>query len=232
MAFMLRRVYQGFLFHPDAVHVHPLVGMLILGLQFIILIGNDPMILIFLLVLVGFENISFNNTRGSLSLLRAIIPLLIFLGGVSFVFGGLIQAFFVVLRLLIGALSCSFFFAVTNPSDLTRILEKCKVPTKWALLPALALTMVPRVAKDAEETFETLTLRGEISGFFLKWLPKALAIFVASVLYRSEFLAQSLYFRGLAIQKRTHYRLVPFRKIDLLRLFTWLIFVSLIFIVG
>ena len=145
-------------------------------------------------------------------------------------FSTLTQAFLVVLRLLIGALSCSFFFAVTNPSDLTRILEKCKVPTKWALVPALALTMVPRVAKDAEETFETLTLRGEISGFFLKWLPKALAIFVASVLYRSEFLAQSLYFRGLAIQKRTHYRLVPFRKRDLLRLFTWLIFVTLIFL--
>ncbi|MFX1282736.1 MAG: CbiQ family ECF transporter T component [Promethearchaeota archaeon] len=231
MAFMLRRVYQGFLFHPEAVHVHPLVGMLILGLQFSILILNDPLLLTFLLVLVVFENIMFNNIRGSLSLLRAIIPLLIFLGGLTFIFGGLSRTFLVVLRLLIGAFSCSFFFAVTNPSDLTRILEKLKIPTKWALLPALALTMVPRVAKDAEETFETLTLRGEISGFFLKWLPKALTIFVASVLYRSEFLAQSLYFRGLAIQKRTHYRSVPFRKIDLFRLVTWFIFLLLILVV-
>lgn len=231
MAFTLRRVYQGFLFHPEAVHVHPLVGMLILGLQFAILLVNDPLILTLLLVLVGFENILFNNTRGSLSLLRAIIPLLIFIGGLTFIFGGLSRAFLVVLRLLIGAFSCSLFFAVTNPSDLTRIIENFKIPTRWALLPALALTMVPRVAKDAEETFETLTLRGEISGFFLKWLPKVLAIFVASVLYRSEFLAQSLYFRGLAIQKRTHYRSVPFRKTDFFRLFTWLIFLILIFTV-
>lgn len=224
MAFMLRRVYQGFLFHPDATHVHPLIGMVILGLQFTILIANDPVLLILLLVLVGLENIFFNNSRGSLSLFRAIIPLLIFLGGVSFIFGGPVQAFLIVIRLLVGALSCSLFFAVTNPSDLTRFLEKCKIPSRWALLPALALTMVPRVAKDAEETFETLTLRGEISGFFLKWLPRALAIFVASVLYRSEFLAQSLYFRGLAIQKRTHYRSVPFQKIDFFRSLLWLSF--------
>jgi energy-coupling factor transporter transmembrane protein EcfT len=205
--------------------------MLILGLQFAMLIVNDPVILILLLVLVGFENIAFNNTRGSLSLLRAIIPLLIFLGGFSFIFGGPIQAFLVVLRLLVGAFSCSLFFAVTNPSDLTRILEKCKIPTRWALLPSLALTMVPRVAKDAEETLETLAFRGEISGFFLKWLPKVLAIFVASVLYRSEFLAQSLYFRGLAIQKRTHYRSVPFQRKDIFRLFVWLVFLTLMIIV-
>ncbi|MFX0013879.1 MAG: energy-coupling factor transporter transmembrane component T family protein [Promethearchaeota archaeon] len=228
MAFMLRRVYQGFLFHPDAVHVHPLVGMLILGLQFMILIVNDISILVLLFFLVVLENMLYNNLHDTLSLFRAIIPLLIFLGILSFIFGGLIRAFLIILRLLIGAFSCSFFFAVTNPSDLTRILEKCKFPPKWALLPALALTMVPRVAKDAEETFETLTLRGEIRGFFLRWLPKILSIFVASVLYRSEFLAQSLYFRGFEIQKRSHYRTVNFRKIDIIRLLTWIFFLILI----
>ncbi len=224
MAFMLRRVYQGFLYHPDNLHVHPLVGMLILGLQFVLLIGNNTLVLVLLLFVVGLENMIYGNLRGSLSLLRAIIPLLIFLGIISFLFGGLTRAFLVVLRLLNGAFSCSFFFAVTNPSDLTRILEKCKVPTRLALLPALALTMVPRVAKDAEDTFETLALRGEIEGFFLKWLPKVLAIFIASVLYRSEFLAQSLYYRGFGVQRRTHYRSVPFQKIDVFRIFTWLIF--------
>lgn len=224
MAFMLRRVYQGFLYHPDNLHVHPLVGMLILGFQFVLLIGNNTLVLVLLLFVVGLENMIYGNLRGSLSLLRAIIPLLIFLGIISFIFGGLTRAFIVVLRLLIGAFSCSFFFAVTNPSDLTRILEKSKVPTRLAILPALALTMVPRVAKDAEDTFETLALRGEIEGFFLKWLPKVLAIFIASVLYRSEFLAQSLYYRGFGVQRRTHYRSVPFQKIDVFRIFTWVIF--------
>jgi energy-coupling factor transporter transmembrane protein EcfT len=103
-----------------------------------------------------------------------------------------------------------------------------KIPIKWAILPSLMLTMVPRIAKDAEETFETLTLRGEIHGFFIKWLPKILAIIIASTLYRSEFLAQSLYYRGLGMHKRTHYRSVIIRKIDAFRLLIWIIFVYLI----
>ena len=224
MSFMLRRVYQGFLYHPSALHVHPMVGMLILGLQFVLVLWNNILILVFLLSIVCLENIIYSNFRGSINLLGAITPLLIFLGGISIFFGGLTQALIVVIRLLVGALSCSFFFAVTNPSDLTRVLENCKVPTKLALLPALALTMVPRVAKDAEDTFETLALRGELKGFFLKWLPKVLTIFIASVLYRTEFLAQSLYYRGFGVQKRTHYRSVSLHKIDVLRIFTWLIF--------
>ena len=223
MAFTLRKVYQGFLYQPNALHVHPLIGITILGMQFLLLLRDDILLLFLLLILVGIENVVFRNIQGSLSLLRAIVPLLIFLGMVSFLFGGLIQATLVVVRLLIGALAFSFFFVVTNPSDLTRVLENLRVPSRVAILPALALMMVPRVAKDAEDTFETLALRGEIKGFFIRWLPKALAIFIASVLYRSEFLAQSLYYRGFLLQKRTHYRHVPFRKIDLSRIFTWLI---------
>jgi len=228
MAFTLRKVYQGFLYRPTALHVHPLIGILILGIQFLLLLKNDVIFLFLMFFIVSFENIFFRNIRGSLSLLRAIIPLLIFLGLVSFIFGGLIQATLVVLRLLIGALAFSFFFVVTNPSDLTRVLEKLRIPTRVAILPALALMMVPRVAKDAEDTFETLALRGEIKGFFIKWLPKALAIFIASVLYRSDFLAQSLYYRGFLIQKRTHYRQVSFRKIDFSRIFSWLVILAVI----
>ena len=151
MAFTLRRVYQGFLYRPTALHVHPLVGILILGIQFVLLLMNEIFVLFFLLFIVVLENTFYGNIRGSISLLRAIIPLLTFLGLVSLLFGGLIQAALVVLRLLIGALSFSFFFVITNPSDLTRVLEKCKVPARVAVLPALALMMVPRVAKDAED---------------------------------------------------------------------------------
>jgi energy-coupling factor transporter transmembrane protein EcfT len=230
MAFTLRRVYKGFLYRPSALHVHPLIGLLILGIQFLLLLINDISMLFFLLIIVVFENVVYGNIRGSLSLLRAIIPLLIFLGLVSFLFGGLTQATLVVFRLLIGALSFSFFFVVTNPSDLTRVLEKMKVPARIAVLPALSLMMVPRVAKDAEDTFETLALRGEIKGFFIRWLPKVLAIFIASVLYRSEFLAQSLYYRGFLVQKRTHYRPVPFKKIDFGRIFTWFVVSALVFL--
>ncbi|MFX0086679.1 MAG: CbiQ family ECF transporter T component [Candidatus Hodarchaeota archaeon] len=230
MSFMLRRIYQGFSYHPDVFHVHPLIGLTILGLQFLFLvIGNNFQILIPLLSLILVENILYGNFRGIISLLRAMIPLLLLLGGLTFFFGGWQLAILIIFRLLAGALSCSFFFAVTNPSDLARFLENCGVPAKLALLPALALTMVPRIAKDAEETFDTLALRGEIKGIFLKWLPRTLAIFVASVLYRSEFLAQSLYFRGFNIQKRTHYRKLVLNKLDCLRLVCWLI-IGVIFV--
>ena len=225
---MLRRVYQGFLYRHDAFHIHPIVGLLILFLQFLLLIGNNIMILMIILSVILVENVISSNFQGIFSLLRAILPLLLILGGFTFLFGGPTQASLIIFRLLIGTFSCSFFFAVTNPSDLTRVLEKIKVPTKWAIIPSLALTMVPRVAKDAEETFQTLALRGEIGGFFIKWLPKALAIFVASVLYRSEFLAQSLYSKGVGIQQRTHYRSVPFQKGDIIRLVSWLVICILI----
>ena len=55
----------------------------------------------------------------------------------------------------------------------------------------------------------------------LKWLPKILAIFIASVLYRSEFLAQALYFKGFDISKRSHYKKVEFRKENWIRIITW-----------
>lgn len=228
MAFTLRRVYQGLLYRPSALHVHPLIGILILSCQFVFLLLSDIPFLFLLLIFVFLENICYGNFRGSMSLFRAVLPLLLFLGVVSFLFGGLTQATIVVMRLLIGAFAFSFFFVVTNPSDLTRVLEVCKVPNRFAILPALALMMVPRVAKDAEDTFDTLALRGEIKGFFIRWMPKVLALFVASVLYRSEFLAQSLYYRGFMIKKRTHYRSVPFQKIDAFRICTWLIFLFLI----
>jgi energy-coupling factor transporter transmembrane protein EcfT len=227
---MLRRIYQGFSYHPDAIRVHPLIGLIILGLQFLFLIiSNNFQVLIPLLSLILLENLLYGNFRGIISLFRAMLPLLLLLGGLTFFFGGWQLAILLVFRLLVGALSCSFFFAVTNPSNLARFLEDCGVPTKLALLPALALTMVPRIAKDAEETFDTLALRGEIQGFFLKWLPKTLAIFVASVLYRSELLAQSLHFRGLGIQKRTHYQKNKLKKSDYMRLAFWLIIVVTIF---
>ena len=85
--------------------------------------------------------------------------------------------------------------------------------------------MAPRIAKDAEETYNTLVLRGEIKGSFLRWLPRMLAIFIASVLYRSEFLAHSLYYRGFSLQKRTHYKKQKFSKTDCLRVATWVVFI-------
>ncbi|MHA1516613.1 MAG: CbiQ family ECF transporter T component [Candidatus Heimdallarchaeaceae archaeon] len=166
-----------------------------------------------------------------MSILWALLPIIVPLGGLTYIFGGWLLVYRVLMRLLVGGLGFSFFFSIVNPSDLTRSLEKLIIPAKIALIPSLALMMIPRIAKDAEDTFTTLKIRGEIKGFFLRWLPKVLAIFIASVIYRSEFLALSLYFKGLGIQKRTHYRKVPFRWVDLIRILIWTSFIiSFIFI--
>jgi len=225
MSFMLKRIYDGFLYKPDKLQIHPLFGISIIFVQFGFLVLNKNWVLALLLTFIIFENVIFKNIRGSLSILWALLPIIIPLGGLTYIFGGWLLVYRVLMRLLVGGLGFSFFFSIVNPSDLTRSLEKLKIPAKIALIPSLALMMIPRIAKDAEDTFTTLKIRGEIKGFFLRWLPKVLAIFIASVIYRSEFLAQSLYFKGLGIQKRTHYREVPFRWVDLIRILFWTSFI-------
>ena len=231
MSFMIRRVYEGLIFKPENLTVHPLVGLLVMLTQFGFLIPKNNWLLALLLVFIIVETVIYGNIKGALSLLWAIFPLIIFLGGITFLFGGPIQTYRVLMRLVIGAIGFSLFFAVTNPSDLSRALEKIRLSSKIAIIPALALTMAPRIAKDAEETYNTLVLRGEIKGSFLRWLPKMLAIFIASVLYRSEFLAHSLYYRGFSIQKRTHYKKQRFTKADFFRIFTWVVFVIVFYII-
>jgi energy-coupling factor transporter transmembrane protein EcfT len=206
---------------------HPLPGLMILIVQFFLLIVASPIILAAITVLIIFEYLLEGEGRNMISLLWGIVPLVLLLTGLTWVFSGQKYAISVFLRIIFGALSFSYFVTVTNPSDLTRVLESLKIPPRWALIPSLSLTFVPRVIKDAQETFETLTLRGEVGGRWniLTWLPRILAIIIASTIYRSEFLAQALYFRGFGLPTRTHYKKVPMRASDILRIIYWLILV-------
>lgn len=229
MSYLIKQVYEGFMYKKEGLHFFPLASMVVLASQLILVVLNKEIILIGLLILILLENILFKNARGALSLFFAIIPLLFFLGLVTYLFGGLEQVFFVLIKILIGAFSFSLFFSITNPSDMTRALENIGIPSKIAIVPSLALMMSPRIGKDAEETFNTLMLRGEIKGSIFRWLPKVLAIFVASILYRSEFLAHSLFYRGYGLMKRTHYKEVKMTLKDIFRLLSWLLLcVSLI----
>jgi energy-coupling factor transporter transmembrane protein EcfT len=189
------------------------------------MLGNH-LILAIMTGLIVFEFILEGEGRSMINLLWGIVPLILLLTGLTWVFSGQDYAIFVFLRIIFGALCFSFYVTFTNPSDLTRVLESMKIPPKWALIPSLTLTIVPRVIKDAQETFETLTLRGEIGGRWniLNWLPKSLAIIIASTIYRSEFLAQALYFRGFGLPLRSHYKKVKIRHTDIFRFLYWLIF--------
>ncbi len=217
------RLYRGLVFYPDSLSFHPLIGITILLMQFILLLVLKPLPLLLLTILIFIEFLIIAKLENLLNLLRGILPLLIFLSGSTWFFSGLEIAVSVFLRILCGALGFSLFVAFTNPSDLTHFLEIIKIPSKWALIPSLSLSFVPRVIKDVQETIDTLTLRGEIGGIrkLFLWLPKTLAIIIASILYRSEFLAQSLYFRGYGLSGRTHSRRLKAKKLDLTRFLIW-----------
>ncbi|MHA2238104.1 MAG: energy-coupling factor transporter transmembrane component T [Candidatus Hodarchaeales archaeon] len=188
MSVYFDRIYRGLVFYPDSVSFHPLIGLAILGAQFILLLVLNPLPLSILTMLIITEFLLIANIENLFSLLRGILPLLIFLSGSTWIFSGFEIAISVFFRILCGALGFSLFVVFTNPSDMTHFLESIKIPSKWALIPSLSLSFVPRVIKDVQETIDTLTLRGEIGGMrkVLLWLPKSLAIIVASILYRSE----------------------------------------------
>lgn len=222
MTLFIRKIYQGLVFKPQAIQGHPLVGLVVIVIQLLLMLGPLGWLLGLLLVLSMVENLLFQNLRGALSLIRAILPLIVFLGILSLLFSGPKQTYVVLVRLMVGAVGFSVYFAITNPSDLTRSLEQFHIPPRWAQIPAMALTLLPKVARDAEETFETLLMRGEIRGSFVRWMPKVMAVLVASALYRSEFLSQSLYYRGFDLPSRSHYKKVPLHWYDGFRLIFWL----------
>ncbi|MFW9856708.1 MAG: energy-coupling factor transporter transmembrane component T [Candidatus Thorarchaeota archaeon] len=219
---MLRRIRQGFLYRPEAFHLHPGFGLLILAIQFSLIIGQSPLGLIILVLVTFLENSLIGNFRGSLELIWGLLPLILLLSIVTLIVANVASVITLILRFVSGALIFSFFFVVTNPADLTRFLEQLKIPARWAIIPSLALTLVPRIAKDTEETFEALTFRGELSGRFYRWAPRALAILVASALYRSELLAQALYYKGFGVRSREHYRSILIRRFDLFRFGLWI----------
>ncbi|MHA1865739.1 MAG: CbiQ family ECF transporter T component [Candidatus Heimdallarchaeaceae archaeon] len=220
MSYLLNRIYSGLIFQSEGVIFNPIVSIIIVVIQFSFVFSSNIVIQVILLSVIVLENIIFGNSIGAFNIVIAIFPLLVLLGGMTYIFSGFYSSLLTITRILNGGLSFVFFFSKTNPSELTRALENLHIPSKIALLPSLVLTLSPRIIKDAEETFETLRLR-ETRTTILKWLPKILAIFIASVLYRSEFLAQALYFKGFDISKRSHYKKVEFRKENWIRIITW-----------
>ncbi|MHA1516431.1 MAG: hypothetical protein ACTSPF_12910, partial [Candidatus Heimdallarchaeaceae archaeon] len=64
MSFMLKRIYDGFLYKPDKLQIHPLVGIAIISIQFGFLVLNKNWVLALLLIFIIFENVIFKNIRG------------------------------------------------------------------------------------------------------------------------------------------------------------------------
>ncbi len=227
MSYFIHRLSTGLSFKPDKASIHPGINLLILFIQFIFLVFQlSDIKTIFLLSLfllfVVIELIYTKNFLNSINLIRGILPLLIITFVITIFFGGPLRAVLLILRIATGALAFSIFIISTNPSDLSKFLEKLYIPHKIAIIPSLSLSLIPRTLKDIEETYNTLLLRDEIKGSFLRWLPKLLSISISSAVYRSNFIEESLYIKGFTSNSRkrlgTNHKI---SKYDLIRVFYW-----------
>lgn len=175
-------------------------------------------------IFIAIEIILSKNLINCFNLLKGIFPLLIMTFILTLLFGGPSRSIVIVLRIMLGALIFSIFVITTNPSDLSKLLEKFYIPHKFAIIPSLSLSLIPQTLKDIEDTYNTLYLRGEIQGSFFSWLPKLLAISISSAIYRSNFIADSLYLRGFNLKTRkrlgTNHTL---SKLDFIRFGYWLV---------
>ena len=172
------------------------------------------------------------NTKNSFSLIRGILPFIIITGIVTLLFAGPQKAFLLVLRIVTGTLLFSLFIITTNPTDFSKLIEKIHVPVKFAIIPGISLSLIPRTLKDIEETYNTIYLRGEIKGSFIKWLPRLLAISISSIIYRSTFIEESLTIRGFTMKNRK--RLGPNHKLsikDIVKLAYWLVVFFVMFVI-
>lgn len=188
-------------------------------------------VLLILLVSIIFEIFITKNIKNCLGLLRGLLPFLIITFIVTIIFAGPSKAFILILRIITGALIFSIFIITTNPNDFSKLLEKLYIPTKLAIIPGISLSLIPRTLRDIEDTYNTIYLRGEIKGSFVRWLPKLLAISISSIIYRSTFIEESLTIRGFGMKKRK--RLGSNHNLsskDFLKLFFWfLIFIGMYF---
>lgn len=151
-------------------------------------------------------------------------------GTLTLVFGGPHRSLTILIRLISGSMMFSLFFSTTNPYELSKSLERLKIPQRIAYIPALTISLIPRTAKDATDTFETLLFRNEIQGSFFRWIPKTIAILIATALYRSNFIAQSLYIKNFGLKSRKIIITKSIEKFELIKLVYW-IFISIFFII-
>lgn len=164
-----------------------------------------------------------------MNLLRGILPFLIITGLVTLFFAGPLRAILLILRLSVGSLMFSLFIIHTNPSDFSKLLEKLKLPVVLAIIPSLSLSLIPRTLKDIEDTYNTLYLRGEIKGSFLRWLPTLLGISISSTIYRSNFIEESLTIRGFSSsQRKKNGPNHTLTKFDLLKFSYWILCFSIL----
>ena len=226
MSLIIRDLYNGISYKPKKKNNNPLILLISLVVQFFAILIFNLYGLLIVAIVVLIESFLFKFYRYHFNLLKLIVPFAFFTGFIVFLFRSPVDALNVMLRIFCGALTFSTFLLMTNPADLSRAFEKLHIPSKLAFLPSLTFTYIPYVARDTEETVNALVLRGEIRlKRFLLFSPKLIALLLASAIYRSDIMAESLTIRGFGLKQRKPYKIPPITLTSSIRLVTWIILV-------
>mgnify|MGYP000300608164 CR=1 FL=1 len=88
MSYLLNRIYSGLIFQSEGVIFNPIVSIIIVVIQFSFVFSSNIVIQVILLSVIVLENIIFGNSIGAFNIVIAIFPLLVLLGGMTYIFSG------------------------------------------------------------------------------------------------------------------------------------------------
>ncbi len=159
-----------------------------------------------------------------LNMIRGLIPLLVFIFVVNFLFSpninGLEYATSMTLRFLALSSTFSVVFLTTSPESLAMALIKMKVPYEFTLAFTMAVRFLPTLARDLQRIIDAQRARGlELEkGGFLKRVKNFIPILVPLMVYeirRSFQIAEAMESRGFGLpKKRTFLYEAKFSKTD------------------
>ena len=219
---IFRSIYYGLALRDKDTIIHrcnpllKLVGLVIYiaGVS----LTKNLVLLLFASLIPYCELVLSKSYKEIIMLLRGIIIPIFFLTFISYLFYGLLWAVALVTRIILITVMVSIFSVTTTPSKLSQGLERLGVPIRYSMIPALTIRLIPLVAKDAQETIDSLVLRGEIKAryFIPKGIYKAIAILIASSLRRARYISEALAtkFWG-AYDSRSHLYQLKVTKYDI-----------------
>ncbi|MGQ4892815.1 MAG: hypothetical protein ACP6IP_10070 [Candidatus Njordarchaeia archaeon] len=221
MSIALKSLYYGLSFrkknaflqrrHPFAVFLHFSI------LTVIIFLLNPADLLVILFYLFLLVTIS-KFIREEAYIVKGLLPLVAIVFGVSTIFYNLYYATITVLRIISGSISISLIFLSMDLDEIASIFNKYPRVGKFFSIIPIVSNLIPITARDAINTIEALYFRGEIKGRLFKPsnLIKFVTVFIASVLWRSRYLAEALALKGFGKKKKVVYLEKKFGIMDAL----------------
>jgi energy-coupling factor transport system permease protein len=128
---------------------------------------------------------------------------------------GLSHALALVARLLAMETVSVAMLATTHPSDLFAVLRRLRLPYEVSLMAMLSLQLIPQLQQELRTVLQAQRSRGHRGRGIAALVPTLVPVFAGSF-DRLTTLVMSLEARGLGAGRRTSYRRVDLRTMDVL----------------